>query len=232
MNYELRMNKKEFNIAKYIEHTNVSPTAMKKDIEKLCDEAKKYHFYAVCVNPTYVAFAKKNLLKTNIAIVCVVGFPHGSSLTISKVMETKKAVQSGADEIDMTMNINAFKNKDYDYVVNDIGSVIRAAKGKNIKVIIEAGYLTNGEIKKAARMVGKAGAHFVKTCTGYGPRDVTISDVRLLYQILEGSIGIKASGGIRSYTKALSMIKAGADRIGTSHGVKIMRTREHENAGT
>lgn len=210
------------NIAQYIEHTNVSPIATRVDIRKLCQEAKKYNFYAVCVNPTYVAFTKKSLLKTNIAVVCVVGFPHGSSLTMSKVIETKQAIQNGADEIDMCMNINAFKNKDYDYVFNDIKSVVRTTRGKAVKVIIEAGYLTNAEIKKAGLIVKQAGANFVKTCTGYGPRGVNKSDIVILSQILKENVGIKASGRVRSYSKAISMIRAGAIRIGTSRGIEIM----------
>lgn len=220
------------NIAQYIEHTNVSPIATRKDIEKLCQEAKKYNFYAVCVSPMYVSLAKKNLSKTNIAIVCVVGFPHGSSPTESKVIEVKKAVSHGADEIDMTMNIQAFKDKNYDYVYDDIRAVIKAAKAKVVKVIIQVGYLTKDEIKKAARIVERADANFIKTGTGYGPRDVRISDVRTIYQTLKGSTGIKASGGIHTCQKALSMIRAGADRIGTSHSVKIMRTWEHDNMRT
>ncbi|MDA2922626.1 deoxyribose-phosphate aldolase [Patescibacteria group bacterium AH-259-L07] len=209
-------------ITKYIEHTNVRPTATTVNIKKLCQEAKKYSFYAVCVSPIHVALAKKKLLKTNIAIVCVVGFPHGSSPTESKVIEVKKVVSHGADEVDMTMNIQAFKDKNYNYVHDDINAVVRAVQGKKVKVIIETGYLTHDEIKKAAQIVEEAGAHFVKTCTGFGPRGVRVGDVQLLSQTLK-QIGIKASGGIDTYRKAVSMIKAGADRIGTSHGVKIMK---------
>ncbi|MDA2935826.1 deoxyribose-phosphate aldolase [Patescibacteria group bacterium AH-259-L05] len=213
-------------ITKYIEHTNVRPTATTVNIKKLCQEAKKYSFYAVCVSPIYVALAKKKLLKTNIAVVCVVGFPHGGSVTKTKVIGAKQAIKAGADEIDMTMNIQALKDKNYNYVHDDISAVARVVQGKKVKVIIETGYLTHDEIKKAAQIVEEAGAHFVKTCTGYGPRGVRVGDVQLLSQTLK-QIGIKASGGIDTYKKVVSMIRAGADRIGTSHGPEIMKSLNH-----
>lgn len=212
-------------IAKYIDYTNVKATATKKDIEKFCWEAKKYGFFAVCVNPTRVNLAKKLLKKSGIKVASVVGFPLGANSTKIKVEEAKEAVKSGADEIDMVINIGSLKDKNYQYFFKDIKSVIQAAKNRPVKAILEVSLLTEREIKTACQMAKKAGARFLKTGTGFGPRGVKLSDIKLMRRTAKNEIGIKASGGIKSYRKALAMIKAGADRVGTSHGAEIMRNQ-------
>lgn len=213
-------------IAKYIEYTNLSPTATKTDIKKLCIEAKKYGFYAVCVTSSYVRLAKKFLSNSPVKLISVVGFPHGTSKSKIKANESRIAVKDGADEIDMVMNIGALKSKDYTEVLKDIREVVQAVRGKTVKVILEVGYLTKDEIKKACELIKKSGAHFVKTSTGYGPRKTKLSDVSLIYTIVKNSVKIKASGGIRDYKTAVSMIKAGSDRVGSSYGVKIIQQQK------
>ncbi len=217
------MNNKSFDIAKYIEHTNVKAVATENDIKKLCVEAKSHGFYAVCVTSFRTSLAKKFLDQTKVKIVSVVGFPKATVTYKIKAQETKEAVKNGADEIDMVINLCALKDKNYQYVVKDIKEVIKAAAGRPVKVIIEVGYLTEKEIIKSCQIVKKAGAHFIKTGTGYGPKKTKISDIKLIHQILKNQIKIKASGGIRSYRKAYLMIQAGASRIGTSHGVEMTK---------
>lgn len=218
--------KKKFNIAKYIEHTNVSPTTSRNDIKKICKQAKDYGFYAVCVTPSMVNLAKKFLLQSSVKVVSVVGFPHGTSTFQAKTYEARQAIKNGADEIDMTMNVSALKDKDYKLVFKEIKAVVQAVSRKPVKVILGVGYLTNNEIQKACQLAQKAGAHFIKTNTSYGPRGVKLNDIRLISRTVKHKMRIKASGGIRTYRKALSMIMAGADRIGTSHGINIVRQQK------
>ncbi|MDN5320000.1 MAG: deoxyribose-phosphate aldolase [Thermococcaceae archaeon] len=211
-------------IAKYIDHTNLKPYATKEDIIKLCEEAKKYGFYAVCVNPYRVKLAKEQLKGTDIKVASVIGFPLGATPTEVKVFEAKKALEDGADELDMVINIGALKDKDYEYVKNDIAEVVKVAheKGAVVKVIIETCYLTDEEKEIACKLAMEAGADFVKTSTGFGTGGATVEDVRLMRRIVGDKLGVKAAGGIRTYEQALAMIEAGANRIGTSSGVKIV----------
>ncbi|MCD6144726.1 deoxyribose-phosphate aldolase [Thermococcus sp.] len=212
------------NIAKYIDHTNLKAYASKEDIIKLCDEARRYNFYAVCVNPYRVKLAKEQLQGTNIKVATVIGFPLGATPTEVKVFEAKKALEDGADEVDMVINIGALKDKAYKYVRNDIAEVVRIAHEKEaiVKVIIETCYLSEEEKEIACKLAVEAGADFVKTSTGFGTGGATIEDVKLMRKVVGDKLGVKAAGGIRTYEEALAMINAGANRIGTSSGVKII----------
>jgi len=212
------------NIAKYIDHTNLKSYATKEDIIKLCEEAKKYGFYAVCVNPYRVKLAKEHLKGTDIKVASVIGFPLGATPTEVKVFEAKKALENGADELDMVINIGALKDKNYEYVKKDIEDVTKVAheKGAIVKVIIETCYLSEEEKEIACKLAMEAGADFVKTSTGFGTGGATIEDVKLMRKVVGDKLGVKAAGGIRTYEEALAMINAGANRIGTSSGVKII----------
>ena len=212
------------NIAKYIDHTNLKSYATKEDIIKLCEEAKKYGFYAVCVNPYRVKLAKEHLKGTDIKVASVIGFPLGATPTEVKVFEAKKALENGADELDMVINIGALKDKNYEYVKKDIEDVTKVAheKGAIVKVIIETCYLSEEEKEIACKLAMEAGADFVKTSTGFGTEGATIEDVKLMRKVVGDKLGVKAAGGIRTYEEALAMINAGANRIGTSSGVKII----------
>ncbi|KPU63408.1 deoxyribose-phosphate aldolase [Thermococcus sp. EP1] len=218
------------NIAKYIDHTNLKSYATKEDIIKLCEEAKKYGFYAVCVNPYRVKLAKEHLKGTDIKVASVIGFPLGATPTEVKVFEAKKALENGADELDMVINIGALKDKDYEYVKKDIEDVTKVAheKGAIVKVIIETCYLTEEEKEIACKLAVEAGADFVKTSTGFGTGGATIEDVKLMRKIVGEKVGVKAAGGIRTYKQAIEMIRAGANRIGTSSGVKIVEGARNE----
>lgn len=212
------------NIASMIDHTLLKPEATREMVEDLCDEAKKYEFAAVCINPYYVKLAKKSLEGSKIKVATVIGFPLGASMKETKAFETKKAIEDGADEIDMVINIGALKNKDYNIVKEDIKAVVDAAKGKAIvKVIIETCLLTDDEKVKACELSKEAGADFVKTSTGFSTGGATIEDVKLIKKTIGDSLKIKASGGIRDYEKAKAMIDAGASRIGASASVKIAK---------
>lgn len=218
------MNARE--IARYIDHTNLKPYATKEDIIKLCDEAIQYGFYAVCVNPYRVKLAKDYLREkgADVRVASVIGFPLGATPTEVKVFEAKKALDDGADELDMVINIGALKDGDYEYVKRDIEEVVKVAheKGAKVKVIIETCYLTDEEKVKACELAKEAGADFVKTSTGFGSGGATVEDVKLMRKVVGPDMGVKASGGIRTYEQAVAMIEAGANRIGTSSGVKIV----------
>lgn len=218
----------EIDIARYIDHTNLKPYATKEDIIKLCEEAKEHNFYAVCVNPYRVKLAKEQLKETDIKVASVIGFPLGATPTEVKVFEAKKALEDGADELDMVINIGALKDKDYEYVKKDIAEVVKVAheKGAIVKVIIETCYLTDEEKEIACKLAMEAGADFVKTSTGFGSGGATVEDVRLMKKVVGDKLGVKAAGGIRTYEKAIAMIEAGANRIGTSSGVKIVEGKK------
>jgi deoxyribose-phosphate aldolase len=218
----------EIDIARYIDHTNLKPYATKEDIIKLCEEAKEHNFYAVCVNPYRVKLAKEQLKETDIKVASVIGFPLGATPTEVKVFEAKKALEDGADELDVVINIGALKDKDYEYVKKDIAEVVKVAheKGAIVKVIIETCYLTNEEKEIACKLAMEAGADFVKTSTGFGSEGATVEDVRLMRNVVGDKLGVKAAGGIRTYEKAIAMIEAGANRIGTSSGVKIVEGKK------
>lgn len=209
-------------VAKMIDHTNLKPDATLKDIEKLCKEAKKYNFASVCVNPSNVRFAAELLKSEDINVCTVTGFPLGANTSKIKFFETKDAIESGASEIDMVMNIGTFKSGFDDNVKEDINGVIVAANGNIVKVIIETALLTDDEIVRACEIVKESGADFVKTSTGINYSGAKVKDIELIKKTVGSSLKIKASGGIRDLKTALSMIDAGASRIGTSSGIKIM----------
>lgn len=211
-------------MARLIDHTNLKADATEKDIQKLCKEAEKNNFMSVCVNSTYVALAARLLKDTNVKICTVVGFPLGASNTKAKVWETKEAIAHGANEIDMVINIGAMKSKNYTLVENDIKAVVKIAGKKALtKVILETCYLTKSEIAKACQLAKNAKADFVKTSTGFGADGAKVSDIKIMRREVKDRLGVKASGGIRDHETALSLIKAGASRIGASSSVAIVR---------
>ncbi len=216
------------NKAKYIDHTNLKAMTIKSDITKLLDEAKKYHFKSVCVNPYYVSYAKEVLRDTDVLVCTVIGFPLGQNTTETKVYETKDAILKGADEIDMVLNVAALKDGLYDYVQNEIKVIKEACGPRTLKVILETCYLTKEEIIKASEISKAAGADFVKTSTGFGTGGAKASDVKIMRETVGKDLGVKASGGIHNKNEMEEMIKAGANRIGASAGVKIMEEYENE----
>ena len=212
---------------KYIEHTLLKQDAKKEDFIKLFDEAKGNKFFGVCVNPNYVKMAKEYLEGSGVKIVTVVGFPLGATTTASKAFEAKEAVQNGADEIDMVINVTAVKDNNWDFVINDISEVKKACGDKTLKVILETDLLTKEEIKKACEACIKAKADLVKTSTGFVKNGVgaKAEDVKLMYETVSPyGLKVKASAGIRDRQKAIDMINAGAARLGTSSGVAIIQS--------
>ncbi|UJF35061.1 deoxyribose-phosphate aldolase [Paenibacillus hexagrammi] len=210
-------------IASYIDHTLLKPDASSEAIDKLCAEAAQYGFFSVCVNSQWVARCHKALEGTGVKVAAVVGFPLGASLSEVKAFEAAKAVENGASEIDTVLPIGLLLEGQYDAVREDIKKVVDAVKGKAIvKVIMETGFLNDEQKKMACKLSEEAGAHFVKTSTGFGPGGATAEDVRLMRQNVSASIGVKASGGVRDLQTAVAMIEAGATRLGTSSGVAIM----------
>lgn len=212
------------NLHTYIEHTNLKPDSTNEDIIQLCKEAVEHKFYGVCVSPYHVQLAKKELKKSPVKIVTVVGFPFGYNTVASKVEETKKAIISGADEIDVVINIAAFKSGDDATVLNDLQAVIMAChlQNKVAKVIIETALLTKEEIEKACRMCVDSEADFVKTSTGYASSGAKVEDVALMRKVLPAKVKIKAAGGIRDTQTALDLIEAGATRIGASASIALI----------
>ncbi|AGK70809.1 deoxyribose-phosphate aldolase [Streptococcus cristatus] len=207
---------------KYIDHTLLKPDASQEQIATLIEEAKKYDFASVCVNPTWVIFAAQALKGTDVKVCTVIGFPLGANTPELKAFETSDAIQNGANEVDMVINIGALKSRNFDLVERDIRAVVEAAKGTLVKVIIETCLLTDDEKVKACQIAQKAGADFVKTSTGFSTGGATVADVALMRKTVGPDMGVKASGGARSYEDALAFIKAGATRIGASSGVAIM----------
>jgi len=211
-------------IARMIDQSLLKPDVIRQQIEQLCLEGRKYNFFSLCVNPVWVSLCKRLLYDTTVKICTVSGFPFGASKPEVKAKEAEVAISDGADEIDMVMNVGALKTGDFMLVEEDIKVVRRAiGKDKILKVIIEAGVLTNEDKVKATEIVKACGADFVKTCTGFGYGGATVEDVKLLRKIAGDSMGVKASGGIRDYQTAISLIQAGANRIGTSSGVLIVQ---------
>ncbi len=210
-------------VAKVIDHTLLSPDATRERIASLCQEARECGFASVCVNPGWVKAAAQLLEDSEVKVCTVIGFPLGATSTWSKAMETRDAIANGADEIDMVLNIGALKSGDEDWVREDIASVVKAADGRVVKVILETGLLTDAEKVKASLLAKEAGASFVKTCTGFGPGGATVEDISLLRKTVGNQMGIKASGGVRDYESARRMIEVGANRIGTSSGVNIVK---------
>lgn len=208
------------NLAAYIDHTNLKPEATKLNIEKLCEEAVHYHFHAVCVNPSWVSFAKKMLINSPVKVCTVIGFPLGANLTATKITEAKHTFELGADEFDMVMNIGAAKEAQWDFIFDEVNQVVETVSEKCVKIIIETCLLTKEEIIQACKVCEKAGASFVKTSTGFNKEGATIENVSVMHDAT--SIGIKASGGIKDRKTAMAMIEAGATRLGTSVSVAIV----------
>ncbi len=208
---------------KYFDHTILKPQATRQDVVKLCSEAKEYDFFAVCVNSCYVKLACDELTGTDVKVASVIGFPLGACETRAKIYETQIAVEDGAQEIDMVINIGALKERRTEYVLKDIQAVVDACKDKAIvKVIIETCLLTKEEIILACELSKQAGAHFVKTSTGFLGEGATAENVKLMKDTVKDALEVKASGGIRTLETAKEMISAGADRIGASASVSIM----------
>lgn len=206
---------------RYIDHTILKPIATKTDIIKLCDEAIKYNFFSVCVNPYYVKFASELLKGTDVKVACVVGFPLGANTTNLKVIEAVEAVKNGASEIDMVINNSALKDKNYAYILNEINEIKKSSK-VTLKVIIETSQLTKEEIIKMCEIVNISDAECIKTSTGFVGGGAELETVKLMANLMKQGKFVKASGGIRNYTSAVNMINVGARRIGTSSGVDIM----------
>lgn len=211
------------NLAKYIDQTALQADVTEKDIEKLTGEARRFGFASVCVNPYWVSLAAQQLAGSDVHVCTVIGFPLGAGTAQTKAFETTDAVQNGADEVDMVINIGALKSGREDRVLDDIKAVVRAAKGKVlVKVIIEACLLTREEKEKACRLAVQAGADYVKTSTGFSTGGATVEDVALMRRTVGARAGVKAAGGIHTRKEAEAMIAAGATRIGASSGVKIV----------
>lgn len=216
-------NLSEKNLAAYIDHTLLKPETTKLQVRKLCEEALEHHFYAVCVNSGLVSTCREILRSSKVLIASVVGFPLGANDSATKAFETNRAINLGASEIDMVLNIGALKAAEYSFVERDIFDVVRAAEGKIVKVILETSLLTDDEKKKACELSVKAGAHFVKTSTGFGGGGATVEDILLMKSVVGQQAKIKASGGIRDLETAKKMIEAGAVRLGTSSGVALVK---------
>jgi len=210
-------------LARYIDHTLLRADAAAKDIERLCAEAREHHFYAVCVNGSWVVQARHLLDGSAVKVATVVGFPLGATDSDTKRFETEAAIDNGAQEIDVVINLGRLKDGNYDYVLRELRDVAETADERPVKVILETSLLTHEEKIRACRLVLDSGAQFVKTSTGFSSGGATIEDVKLLRGIVGEKFGVKAAGGIRDAPTALAMIEAGATRLGTSAGVAIVR---------
>lgn len=210
------------NIASLIDHTLLKPEATAEQVEQICAEAKKYNFASVCVNPAFVELAAKELKGAESKVCTVIGFPLGASTSATKAFETKDAIEKGATEIDMVMNIGAMKAGQFDIVLNDMKAVREAAGQTLVKVILETCLLTDSEKEKACELAVEAKLDFVKTSTGFSTGGATVADVALMRRVVGADLGVKASGGVRSLEDLEAMVAAGANRIGASSGVKIM----------
>lgn len=210
------------NINRLIDHTLLKPDAKQEEIEKLCAEAIKYHFMSVCVNPCNVNLCAKLLKGSDVKVCTVIGFPLGANISKTKIEETKYCLENGASEIDMVINIGRLKDKDYDYVENEIREIKKVCKDNILKVILETCLLSDEEIVKACQLSQNAGADFVKTSTGFSKGGATTHAVKLMRETVKDALGVKASGGIHSYEEAMAMVEAGANRIGASSGIKIV----------
>ncbi|HEM3617253.1 TPA: deoxyribose-phosphate aldolase [Streptococcus suis] len=207
---------------KYIDHTILKPETTQEQVEKILSEAKEYDFASVCVNPTWVSLAAESLRDSDVKVCTVIGFPLGANTSAVKAFETKDAIANGADEIDMVINVGALKAGNDALVLDDIKAVVDASGDKLVKVIIEACLLTDDEKVRACQLSKEAGADYVKTSTGFSTGGATVADVALMRKTVGPDMGVKASGGARSYEDAIAFIEAGASRIGASSGVAIM----------
>ena len=220
------------NIANIIDHTVLKAFSTKEDVIKVCNEAKEYGFFSVCINPTHIELAKKELEGSNVKVCTVIGFPLGANTSEVKSFETKDAIAKGAHEVDMVINIGALKDNNYDLVYNDIKAVVDAAnKEALVKVIIETCYLTDEEKKIACELSVKAGADYVKTSTGFGTGGSTPEDIKLMRDVVGPNIGVKASGGVRTTEDAIKVIDAGASRIGASASISIATGEKTDTVG-
>ncbi len=215
------------NIAEYIDHTILKPTTLLSDIEKVCNEAKEYGFAAVCIPPLFVKKARNFLNNISLKVATVIGFPFGYSAIEAKVAEMVLAMVDGADELDIVVNICAIKNNDWNFIANEINTIlpIIRARDKVIKVIIESGILTDEEIVKCCDIYGAAGVDYVKTSTGYAEKGASVHAVKLIRKHLTDSVKIKASGGIKTYQFAKELVEAGANRLGCSSSVQIVKEK-------
>lgn len=209
-------------LAAMIDHTVLKPGATNEQVVQLCRQAMEYHFASVCVNPCFVKLAAGELKGSDVKTCTVIGFPLGASTTGIKAFEAKKAVEEGAQEVDMVINIGALKEGNLEYIENDIAQVVKASEGALVKVIIETCFLTDEEKVTACKLAKKAGANFVKTSTGFGIGGATAADVALMRKTVGETMGVKASGGIKNLQEAITMVEAGASRIGTSSGTAIV----------
>ncbi|ENQ3107451.1 deoxyribose-phosphate aldolase [Bacillus sp. 491mf] len=221
------------NIAKLIDHTVLKPDTKKEDVMKVLEEAKRYNFASVCINPTWVKLAAEELAGHDVDVCTVIGFPLGANTTETKVFETKDVIAKGATEVDMVINVGALKDGENELVEKDIYEVVQAAKGKAlVKVIIETCLLTDEEKVRACQLAVKAGADFVKTSTGFSTGGATAEDIALMRKTVGENVGVKASGGVRTREDAEKMVKAGASRIGASASVAIVLNDTNGGTGT
>jgi len=209
-------------LLKYIDQTLLKPNATIEELERFLEEAKLYRFFAVCINPCHTKLAVEKMRNSGVKVGIAIGFPLGATTTSTKIYEASEALDNGADELDMVINIGRLKSRDYEYVENEIKKIVGLAKDRVVKVIIETCYLSEEEKINACKLAMNAGASFVKTSTGFGPGGATVEDIRLMRQVVQDKLGVKASGGIRTLEDALKMIEAGANRIGTSSGKNIV----------
>lgn len=216
-------------ISNFIDHTLLSPTATYNDFKILCEQAIKNNFYSVCVPPYMVESCKKPLNKTDVKVCTVIGFPLGYNHYLTKEIEIKTAINCGADELDVVINISALKSKDFSYVQKELDVLRKISKEKVLKVIVETSYLSIEEKTKIAKIVLNSGADFIKTSTGFSNAGANLEDIKLFKDVLKNSVRIKASGGIDSYEKAIAFIKAGANRLGTSKSMKIINNEKNNN---
>lgn len=210
------------NYNEYIDHTNLKAFASLEDIVKLCSEANYYKFKSVCVNPSYIETAKELLAGSGVLICTVIGFPLGQNTKEVKAFEVTDAIAKGADEVDIVLNVAEMKNKNYDYILDELKEIVSKANGVLVKLILETCYLTKEEIVKACELASIAKIDYVKTSTGFGTAGAKVEDVMLMKKSISNNMKVKASGGIKNKDDFLKMIEAGAERIGTSNGVKIM----------
>jgi deoxyribose-phosphate aldolase len=219
------------NVAQYIDHTILNADATDADVQRICLEAKEYNFKTVCIQPFWVEYAQHLLEDSDVGITTVIGFPLGANATTIKVQEAELAVEQGASDVDMVINIGALKSEDYATVSRDIKAVVDAVAGRAIvKVIIETSLLSKAEKIRASELAKQAGADFVKTSTGFSTGGATLEDVKLMRATVGPDMGVKASGGVRSYEDAVAMVDAGATRIGASSGIAIVEGEAEANA--
>ena len=220
------------NLSRYIDHTLLKADATENEVIKLCNEAKEYDFFSVCINPGFVEIAAKELSESNVAVCTVIGFPLGASTPETKAFETRDAIQKGAVEVDMVINISKLKDKKDEEVLKDIKAVVDAADKKAlVKVIIETCLLTDEEKERACKLAKDAGADFVKTSTGFSTGGATKEDIALMRKTVGTEMGVKASGGVRTYEDAVTMIESGATRIGASASIAIVTASKSQSSG-